>query len=309
VTRCRARTPRHHRPPLTIEQVLAWADDHHARTGRWPHHKSGPIPDSDGDTWRAVDMAFAQGGRGLPGSTTLARVLQRHRGKPHPADTPPLTAEHILRWADDYRSRTGRWPTAFSGPVDGEGTLTWKTVDFYLSQGGRGRPGGSSLARLLAERRGARNKTSLPKLTIDRILEWADRHHARTGEWPRQSSGPVEGVGGESWREVDQLLRRGGRGLPGGSSLPRLLAEARGVRNKSALPRLTVAQIRRWARAHRRRTGRWPSMVSGPIPEAPAETWNAVNMALHQGARGLPGGSSLVRLLGSGKRKGGQENS
>jgi hypothetical protein len=166
----RARTPRHHRPPLTVEQVLAWADDHHARTGRWPSHKTGPIPGSDGDTWRAVDMAFAQGGRGLPGGTTLARVLQRHRGKPHPDDAPPLTAEQILRWADDYRNRTGRWPTAFSGPVDGEGTLTWKTVDFYLSQGGRGLPGGSSLARLLAEGRGARNQTNLPRLTTEIIL-------------------------------------------------------------------------------------------------------------------------------------------
>jgi hypothetical protein len=117
----------------------------------------------------------------------------------------------------------------------------------------------------------------------------------------------VEGAEGENWREVDQLLRRGGRGQPGGSSLPQLLADARGARNRAAVPKLTVAQILRWARAHKRRTGRWPSVVSGPIPEAPGETWNAVNLALHQGARGLPGGSSLVRQLGSGKRKGGEE--
>jgi hypothetical protein len=170
-------------------------------------------------------------------------------------------------------------------------------------RGFRGLPGGSSLARLLAERRGARNKVSMRKLTTDLVLAWADQHHARTGKWPRQFSGPVAGAEGESWREVDQLLRRGGRGLPGGSSLPKLLAEARAVRDKAAVPSLTVQQIRHWARAHQRRMGRWPS----PIPEAPRETWNAVNLALHQGARGLPGGSSLVQLLGSGKRKGGQE--
>jgi hypothetical protein len=149
---------------------------------------------------------------------------------------------------------------------------------------------------------------SLPRLTTAIILGWADRHHARTGKWPRQFSGPVEGAEGENWREVDQMLRRGGRGLPGGSSLPKLLAEARGARNLAAVPKLTVQQILRWARAHKRRTGRWPKSVSGPIHESPEETWNAVNMALVQGHRGLPGGSSLARLLGSEKQKPDRKN-
>ena len=39
--------------------------------------------------------------------------------------------------------------------------------------------------------------------------------------------------------------------MPGGSSLPRLLAAHRGVRNRKQLPRLTERQIVRWARAHR----------------------------------------------------------
>jgi hypothetical protein len=40
-------------------------------------------------------------------------------------------------------------------------------------------------------------------------------------------------------------------GLPGGSSLARLLARERGVRNRCGLPPLTEAAILRWARAHR----------------------------------------------------------
>jgi hypothetical protein len=51
------------------------------------------------------------------------------------------------------------------------------------------------------------------------------------------------------------------------------------------------------------RTGRWPSAGSGPIAEAPGEKWNADNMALVKGNRGLPGGSSLARLLGEMKQK------
>ena len=49
--------------------------------------------------------------------------------------------------------------------------------------------------------------------------------------------------------------------------------------------------------AYRQKTGRWPNERSGPIAEAPGETWNAVANALGGGGRGLPGGSSLGRLL------------
>lgn len=113
----------------------------------------------------------------------------------------------------------------------------------------------------------------------------------------------MDGSRGETWLAVDRRLRRGGRGLPGGSSLPRLLAEARGVRNTSAVPPLRVTQILAWAREHKRRTGRWPSAASGPVVVAPGETWNAVNAALAFGKRGLPGGSSLAKLLEGVKRR------
>ena len=87
------------------------------------------------------------------------------------------------------------------------------------------------------------------------------------------------------------------RGLPGGLSLARLLAKYRNVRNRKALPQLKVAQILAWADAYHRRTGMWPQHISGPIPEAPGETWTGVETALKCGLRGLPGGSSLFQLL------------
>ena len=45
-------------------------------------------------------------------------------------------------------------------------------------------------------------------------------------------------------------------------------------------------------------TGRLPTETSGPIPEAPGETWKAVQVALVRGGRGLPGGNSLAYPLG-----------
>jgi hypothetical protein len=58
-----------------------------------------------------------------------------------------------------------------------------------------------------------------------------------------------------------------------------------------------VAQICRWALAHRRRTGDWPSQKGGLVAGADGETWHALDEALRQGLRGLPGGDTLARLL------------
>ena len=72
------------------------------------------------------------------------------------------------------------------------------------------------------------NKTTQPPpLTIQQILEWADEHHERTGEWPKQNSGPVRALKGETWGGVEGALFRQTRGLPGGSSIAKLLAEHR----------------------------------------------------------------------------------
>src|SRR5262249_44024200 len=109
-------------------------------------------------------------------------------------------------------------------------------------------------------------------------------------------SGPIAEAKGETWMMVHVALRRGKRGLPGGSSLARLLLEQRGVRPLRLLP-LNLEQIQTWAEAHRARTGEWPNRASGIIPEAPRETWLAVDKALRNGLRGLPGGSSLSRVL------------
>src|SRR5207249_9551084 len=59
-------------------------------------------------------------------------------------------------------------------------------------------------------------------------------------------------------------------------SLAELLAMERGVRNLTSVPRLTKKQSLAWADAHCRRTGEWPTQLSGPIPESPDDRWWAV---------------------------------
>jgi hypothetical protein len=162
-------------------------------------------------------------------------------------------------------------------------------------------PRRSSLARLLAEHRGTRNRKALPKLTVQDILSWADAYFRRTGSWPTRKAGLIRGPAGDTWLDVDEALRVGTRGLAGGSSLPRLLAAYRSVRNRKALPRLRSKEILAWADAHFERTGKWPTADSGSIPGTSGETWLAVESALRKGIRG--GGSSLHRLLVRYRRK------
>jgi hypothetical protein len=103
----------------------------------------------------------------------------------------------------------------------------------------------------------------------------------------------VAAAPGECWGALNQALHLGRRGLAGGDSLSRLLRRLRGA----GPARLTVRKVLAWADAHRARTGHWPSAASGPVRGAPGENWAAINLALHNGYRGLPGGDSLTRLL------------
>jgi hypothetical protein len=221
---------RQSRPELSEPQILAWADAHHTRTGQWPRSDSGFVREQLGDSWRKIDSALRYGLRGLTGGASLARLLAQRRGVRNLRDLPPLTIRQILAWSDGYRSRTGHWPTSESGPIAEAPGETWRAVDQALRVGIRGVAGSSSLARLLAAQRHARNLCRLPRLTLRRILTWADGHRRRTGCWPTSRSGPVREAPGETWGAIAIALQRGRRGLPVGGSLARLLAARRDVR-------------------------------------------------------------------------------
>lgn len=156
---------------------------------------------------------------------------------------PVIYIADILRWADEFHDRRSRWPNRDSGRIVGMLGLTWCAVDLALKNGGRGLPGKSSLAKLLAEQRGVRHRNFLSRFTIKQILAWADAHNQREGSWPIVASGPIREAPGETWLAVNKALANGTRGLPGGSSLAKLLAEKRGVRKSFNLPPLSEERI------------------------------------------------------------------
>lgn len=289
-------------PVLSYEQILSWADAHFEHTGRWPNKTDGAVEEAVGEKWSVIDIQLRHGGRGLPGGTSLARLIAERRSIRNQTNLLPFTTVQILEWADAFHSRTGGWPGIESGPIPEAPGENWRKVNNALMFGLRGLSGGSSLAQLLEDNRGVRNSQRLPPLSYDLILTWADAHYARTGRWPNRQTGAVEEAPGETWGTIDFQLAKGGRGLPGSMSLARLIADRRGVRNKTNLIPFTEEQILEWADAHYARTGRWPSKNSGAILEAPDENWQRVHDALVQGLRGVPGDSSLAKFLDQHRR-------
>jgi hypothetical protein len=133
-------------------------------------------------------------------------------------------------------------------------------------------------------------------LTVELILSWASAHRERTGQWPNTRSGAIPEAPGRTWSSINVALHRGSCGLPGGDSLSSLLARRVG-KPLGRRDKLRLLQIEGWARSHQRRSGCWPTARSGEVVDALGETWRAIDKALRQGGRGLPGGDSLARLV------------
>lgn len=284
-------------PRLTRQQILAWADSYRRATGKWPSQGSGPMADAPSEDWGNIDRALNRGDRGLPGGDSLAQLISRSRGVRHKHRILPLRIPQILHWADAHFRRYRQWPNSRSGLVVGALHETWNKIDSALKAGLRGLPGHGSLAKLLLEHRGVRNRAYLPPLTTKQILAWCDAHYERTGSWPKEDSGSIPDATSENWRAISQDLRQGHRGLAGGSSLAKLLESERGQRSRANRPRLTIKHILGWADDHHARTGKWPTHLAGRVLAEPTETWGGIHAALVNGHRGIRRRSSLAQLL------------
>ena len=139
------------------------------------------------------------------------RCVARRQPKRLAAPRPEImTLDQILAWADGFSCRT--WPLAELHQrrpcVKGTISETWTNLDMALRRGNRGLLGGSSLARLLAERRGRRNPAQLPPWSVEQILDWADAFHAEHGRWPMYTRDKrITKNMQETWKDVDANLR------------------------------------------------------------------------------------------------------
>jgi predicted helicase len=135
-------------PPLSLKQILSWADAYFEKHGTWPDSTSGPI-DGTNENWKYIEHWLNYGTRGFAGGYSLVSLLRHERGVITKRVPSKLNINRLLRWVANYRSEHGGWPTSDSGVIPGTGE-TWKEVDTALKNGLRGLPRGSSLPSLIA---------------------------------------------------------------------------------------------------------------------------------------------------------------
>jgi len=199
---------------------------------------------------------------------------------PMPLRRPSLTHVQILAWADDHLERTGRLPNVTNGLVLADLNESWMNINQALRLGLRGLPGKDSLALLLQRERGHRHLHNLPPLTEEIIVAWARSHLERTGQWPTENSGDLPDSPGENWNAINQCLRDGDRGCPGGDTLAQLLAR-HGATNYTTRTKLSKTKILRWARAYRQETGSGRRRIRLRLDSPKAKTGNS--LMLHSG--------------------------
>ncbi len=280
------------RPPLTIEQILKWADMHRGKTGEWPRYDSGKIDGTD-LTWNNVGYSLLYARPNLPRGLTLPLLLHKYRGVHNRVLQPPLSIKQVLAWADAYKTATGSWPIADSGPIEGT-TDTWNSVDSALRAARRGISHKTSLARVLFRYRGVENIAEKEPLDPQAILKWAKAFYHKFGRWPGVKSKPVRGQKA-SWASIDHCMRSGLRGCQPGGSLAIFLESQLGVVNSQRKPPLRIQWIVHEMKMYRSTHGEWPNIRSGRIAES-NETWGGVELALTRRRRGVKTKTSLADL-------------
>jgi hypothetical protein len=132
---------------ITREQVLAAIAAHHGAAGSYPDRSSpGEVP-GIGGAWGSLNNRLRKGLLGESLSLAdLAREARQQRGDPAPGARPPLTTADVHAAIVDHRRERGAPPTRQTRNLSALG-IGWGALDNLLKNGGRGLPGGSSLAR------------------------------------------------------------------------------------------------------------------------------------------------------------------
>lgn len=273
---------------LIVESIKVYLE----QTGNLPHsHNKDFVPNLLNYNWVTIDAALKFGRYGLPGNSSLAILLNTHF-----SEQKALTEENIVKSMVIYHEQTGKWPTSItSGKAPGLGDHTWGSLNSSLKRGSHGLSvSGSSIPKLLNKYLSERKN-----LTEDLIWEVAQEWLKQTGKWPNIGVvGKINHLKNMTWALVNKSLKEGLHGLPGGSSLLKLLTErGASIKQRNEIC-LTEALIWKAAQNWFKRTGSWPAeRTIGNIPELPNCNWVQLNQSLRTGLHGLPGGSSLAKLL------------
>ena len=76
---------------LTTRKIIGWANAHYVRKGKWPTYRSGKVVEAPELDWSSIDGCLEFGGFGVPGGSSLAHLLAKHRDLESGRQAPPLS--------------------------------------------------------------------------------------------------------------------------------------------------------------------------------------------------------------------------
>lgn len=257
--------------------------------------------------WIESGKAFGQGtGNTIPLSINLpvqiqarffAAIESRIVGKFSARSFEQLSEDSI--WAEmlEYKRINGKFPTDKTKCTCKFGL--WKTIGIALFTGSRGLPGGSSLAKLRRRNTGIdTGRKSGISLTEDLVWQEILAFKKANGIFPSTNTKPKTSFG-ITWSAMSGNLSSGYYGLPGGSSLAKLIEARTGKKRPDNRPlsaiQLTEDMIYERMKAFKSLRGFWPGVNKRHDP-TDLGSWPALADALKHGYRGLPGGSSLEQV-------------
>lgn len=296
------------KPDLTEEMIVEAAKRYYAETGKWPTSHSGDasvyFPFSE--TWSAVDACLRNGCRGLTGHGSLAQLLSKCSFKRNHLNMSIMTEAQIIAAADKYFEKYGLYPTFKDKHASeffdvSDAPKTWAGVQSLMRIGGRGLPGNNTLANLL-DSSGRRISQRCRPMTEDDVINAMKKFYFDFDRFPRQTDGDASKYFGrqETWSSVNQCLRKGLRGLTGGSSIYNIAERLSGIVSRNRCANLNIliilASVARYHLTHRE----MPRPSSGDASNyfhMNGESWRNIDTSLRQGLRGLKCGSSLVKII------------
>lgn len=147
-------------PEIPLTLIHNWVQSHLDKYKSKPIAKSGKVDFARGAyqniSWHSVNQALKAGKCGLPVGTTLSSFIQFEFGIKNPKRAEPIPEEKVVLWIQKFIEKNNRKPKVNDGVIefaeDQFSGLKWRLLNNYLSKGGRGFPGGSSLAKLIEKK-------------------------------------------------------------------------------------------------------------------------------------------------------------
>ena len=285
---------------LSNKKILDLTKQHFEKTGLYPTSNSDWILEGK-DSWSTISVALNRGFRGLPGGSSLAKLLHAHNLKANLGARKYPSKEEIVEAAKEYKTqdKNSKLPTSKSGPFPNPNylDLTWGAINSAIAKGSIEYTKAKTLTDLWVLEFGSRNINNLEDLSEEQILQWCDKYQEDhpNKKFPSNQSVPIVTMGTETFMSIDTAIRENRRGLTGLVSLAHLLFKKRGKRTNKNLPKIKIKQIKVWMIAWHNHYQKWPTASDGEIPNTGGEKWSNINATLHRGGRGWPK-TSLAKL-------------